>query len=275
VSDALELDDVSVEVAGRTLLSRVTLRLEPGELVALLGQNGAGKSTLLRVALGLVKPSGGEVRVGGRPVGKLSGRERAARLAWLPQHAVVHEALTTVDLVTAARFRFDEGRASAVAAARRALARAGVPELAPRVVNSLSGGERQRVGLAVLLAQEAPLLLMDEPASHLDPAQQIAMYRLIGELWRGGQGILCVTHDPNLLHHALRGSEPDRVRVVGLEAGSILFERRFGDPALPEALSRMFGVRIARLSGEGAHFFVALAEAPGAPGERAREPERT
>jgi len=262
-SDALELADVSVEVAGRTLLSRVTLRVEPGEFVALLGQNGAGKSTLLKAALGLVKPCAGEIRIGGRPVKQLSGRARAARIAWLPQHAVVHEALTAVELVVAARFRFDEGRASATAAAHRALARAGVLELAPRVVNSLSGGERQRVGVAVLLAQEAPLLLMDEPASHLDPAQQIAMYRLIGELWRGGQSILCVTHDPNLLHHALGGDEPARVRVVGLEAGSILFERRFGDPALPEALSRMFGVRIARLSCDGVHVFVPL------PGELA------
>jgi len=268
VSDGLELDDVSVEVAGRALLSRVTLRLDPGELVALLGQNGAGKSTLLRAALGLVKPSGGEVRVGGRPVKKLSGRERAARLAWLPQHAVVHEALTGLELVAAARFRFDEGRASALAAARRALARAGVEQLAPRVVHSLSGGERQRVGLAALLAQEAPLLLMDEPASHLDPAQQIAMYRLIGELWRAGQGILCVTHDPNLLHHALGDDAPDRVRVVGLEAGSILFERRFGDPALPESLSRMFGVRIARFTCDGADFFVPFPEAPGADREQ-------
>ncbi|HWU88320.1 MAG TPA: ABC transporter ATP-binding protein [Kofleriaceae bacterium] len=267
---ALELDDVSVEVAGRTLLSHVRFRTEPGELVALLGRNGAGKSTLLKVALGLVRTCAGEVRIGGRPVGKLSGRERAARIAWLPQHVLVHEALTAVELVAAARFRFDETRASAIAAARRALSRAGAVELAARVVTSLSGGERQRAALAVLLAQEAPLLLMDEPASHLDPAQQIATYRLIGELWRGGQGIVCVTHDPNLLHHALAGDEPDRVRVVGLEAGSILFEHRFGDPALAGSLSQMFGVRIAKLRCEGTQFFAPLAEEPGAAREHDR-----
>lgn len=270
MSDGLELDDVSVEVAGKALLSRVTLRIEPGELVALLGRNGAGKSTLLKAALGLVKPCAGEVRVAGRPVGKLNGRARAARLAWLPQHALVHEATTAEDLVAAAQFRFDEGRASAIAAAHRALARAGVEQLAPRVVASLSGGERQRVAFAVLLAQEAPVLLMDEPASHLDPAQQIATYRLIGELWRGGQGVLCVTHDPNLLHHALVGDEPDRVRVVGLEAGAILFERRFSDPALAGSLSRMFGVRIARLSHDGAQVFVPMSEDPAAAREQDR-----
>jgi ABC-type cobalamin/Fe3+-siderophores transport system ATPase subunit len=267
VSDALELDDVSVEIAGRALISRVSLRIEPGELVALLGPNGAGKSTLLKVALGLVKPSAGEARVGGRAVGKLSGRARAARIAWLPQHAALHEALTAVDMVAAARFRFDEGRATAIAAARRALARAGVAELEARVVTQLSGGERQRVALAVLLAQEAPLLLLDEPASHLDPAQQIATYRLIGELWRGGQGVLCVMHDPNLLHHALAGDEPDRVRVVGLAAGAIAFERRFSDPALADALSQMFGVRFARLRIPSGDFFVPLSEGAGAAGE--------
>jgi iron complex transport system ATP-binding protein len=269
-TELLALDDVSVEVAGRTLLSRVRFRIEPGELVALLGKNGAGKSTLLKVALGLVKPRAGEVRVGGQPVGTLSGPARAARIAWLPQHPVVHEPMTAADLVVAARFRFDETHASAIAAAHRALARAGVAELAPRVVGSLSGGERQRVALAVLLAQEAPLLLMDEPASHLDPAQQIATYRLVGELWRGGQSILCVTHDPNVLHHALAGDDADRVRVVGLEAGAIAFERRLGDPALPAALSRMFGVRFATLSCEGAQVFVPLAEPAGAAREHDR-----
>jgi iron complex transport system ATP-binding protein len=270
VSGALELDDASVEVAGRTLLSRVSLRIEPGEFVALLGRNGAGKSTLLKVALGLIRTSAGEARVGGRPVRTLSGRERAARIAWLPQHAIVHEALTAVDLVAAARYRFDESYAAATAAAYRALARVGVRELAPRVVNSLSGGERQRIALAVLLAQEAPLLLMDEPASHLDPAQQIATYRLIGDLWRGGQGVLCVTHDPNLLHHALAGNEAERVRVLGLAAGSILFERRFSDPELTGSLSSMFGVRIATLHSEGIRFFAPLAEEP----DPAREQDR-
>ena len=261
---ALELDDVSVEVAGRSLLSRIRLRIEPGDFVVLLGPNGAGKTTLLKVALGLVRPRTGEARLGGRAVGTLSGRARAARIAWLPQHAIVHEALTALELVAAARFRFDESRGTAIAAARRALARAGVAELEPRVVTQLSGGERQRVAVAVLLAQDTPLLLMDEPASHLDPAQQIAMYRLIGELWRGQQGIWCVLHDPNLLHHALVGDEPDRVRVVGLVAGSIAFEHRFSDPALTGALSEMFGVRIARVRCDGTELFVPMPAAPGA-----------
>jgi iron complex transport system ATP-binding protein len=262
VTGALELDDISVEVAGRTLLSSICFRIEPGELVALVGRNGAGKSTLLRTALGLIKPSRGEVRIAGRSICSLSKRARAACLAWLPQHVTVNEDLTAVEFVVGARFRFDEGYASSVAAARRALARVGVAELHARVVTSLSGGERQRVAVAALLAQEAPLLMMDEPASHLDPAQQIATYRLIGELWRGGHGVLCVTHDPNLFHHALAGASPDRVRVIGLNAGAVSFERRLGDPAFADALTRTFGVRIATLRYNGSDVFIAVSDEP-------------
>lgn len=264
MTGALALEDVGVERGGRALLSGVGLEVRPGELVALLGRNGAGKSTLLKVALGLIKPSSGQVRIGGQLVSRMSGRERAARIAWLPQHIAVNEELTAVELVVAARFRFDESHASAVTAARQAMARTGVAELDARAVASLSGGERQRVALAALLAQEAPLLLMDEPASHLDPAQQITTYRLIGELWRGGHGILCVTHDPNLFHHALAGAPADQVRVVGLAAGAIAFECRLGDPAFARELSRTFGVRISTLRCEGADIFVAMSDEPGA-----------
>lgn len=278
----LSLDDVSVKIGGRALLDGVRLTLASGELVALLGRNGAGKSTLLKAALGLVAPSQGKILVSGatndatngatndaangtpaaKPVARLSGRERAARLAWLPQHFAVQEAFTAVELVATARFRFDEPHAASRAAARRALGRTGAAALEERTVSTLSGGERQRVAIAVALAQEAPLLLMDEPASHLDPAQQLAMYRLIGELWRAGHGILCVTHDPNLLHHVLAAGEADRVRVIGMSEGRLTFERTLDDAALPEALSQLFGLRVARVVHEGVPFFATLPPQP-------------
>ncbi len=256
----LSLTDVSLTIAERALLDGVTLSLAAGELVALLGRNGAGKSTLLKVALGLTAPDRGEILVGETPVARLSGRQRAARLAWLPQHFAVQEAFTALELVATARFRFDEPHPASLAAARHALARTGAAALAERAVSTLSGGERQRVAIAVALAQEAPLLLMDEPANHLDPAQQLAMYRLIGELWRAGHGILCVTHDPNLLHHVLAAGEADRVRVVGLHEGRITFQSTLDDAALPGALSQLFGLRVARVVHDGVPFFATLPE---------------
>jgi iron complex transport system ATP-binding protein len=252
----LDLDQVTVRAGRATLLDGVSLSLAAGELVALVGPNGAGKTSLLRTALGLLRPSAGKVMLGGRAVGALRGRERAAAAAWLSQHGVVLEDLTAIELVAAARFRFHEGRAATLAAARRALARVGATAWSDRIVRQLSGGEQQRVAFACLLAQEAPLLLLDEPANHLDPAQQIALYTLIGELWREGRGVLCVTHDVNLLAHAAHGRDAE-IRVAGMHGGHLSFSSPLDDPGLGAALSRIFGVRIEALAHAGRRVFVA------------------
>jgi iron complex transport system ATP-binding protein len=231
------LRDVEVTLGGRALLSGISLSVEPGEFLALVGPNGAGKTTLLRAALGLVRCSRGNVRVGGAPVETLAPRARAALLGWLPQQAFVAEALSALETVVAARYRFDETRSAAEAAARRCLARLGVLELEDRAVTRLSGGERQRVALAALLAQEAKLVLLDEPANHLDPAQQAETYALLGALVREGTGVLCVTHDVNLLAHA--GGRP---RVAGLAGGKLAFETDYARGDMPERLAELFGV---------------------------------
>jgi len=233
----LGLRDVDVRIASRALLTSVSLSLEPGEFLALVGPNGAGKTTLLRAGLGLVRCSRGNVRVGGAPVESLAPRARAALLGWLPQQALASEALSALETVAAARYRFDETRAKSEEAARRCLARLGVGGLAGDSVTRLSGGERQRVALAALIAQEARLYLLDEPANHLDPAQQAETYALLGALVREGAGILCVTHDVNLLAHV--GGRP---RVTGLSNGKLCFETGYDAGDLPERLAELFGV---------------------------------
>jgi len=242
----LQLSNVSVSLRGKALLDDVSLSLRPGEFVALLGPNGAGKTTLLRAALGLAACSG-EVLLGGKPVRALPGRERAAIAAWLPQQALSAEVITALELAVGARYRFHEPRPSALAGASAALARAGAAEFAQRPLNSLSGGEQQRVAVAALLAQEAPLLLLDEPANHLDPGQQIALYGLIGSLWREGRGILCITHDVNMLRHVGFGCEG--IRVVGLRAGRVQFETSFGSERLASHLGDLFAVKFAEAAG--------------------------
>jgi iron complex transport system ATP-binding protein len=235
----VSLSKVSVELRRRRILSEVSLSLEKGELVGLLGPNGAGKTTLLKALLGLITPARGQVLIAGRAAHELAPRERAARLAWLPQHVTLSEPLNVLEVVVAARFRFSEGRGTAERAARAALERVGMAAHADRRALELSGGERQRVALASLLAQDAELLLLDEPGNHLDPAQQLEIYRLLGELWRQGFGLLLVTHDVNLLYHL---GAAERVRVVGLEAGRAVFETSYAAPELPEKLSSLFGV---------------------------------
>jgi iron complex transport system ATP-binding protein len=250
----LRYERLTVTAAGRALLSGVELGVRSGELVAIVGPNGAGKTTLLRAALGLARPSAGHATLDSRDVRSMTPRERAAKLAWLPQHPRFGEPLTATEVVAAARYRFAENRALSTDAAQRALLRAGAGGLAERLVTELSGGERQRVALAALLAQEAPLLLLDEPANHLDPAQQIDAYELIGALWRDGLGILCVTHDVNLLAHV---GDSDRVRVVGLCDGRIRFDLSYDSPELPGELGKLFGLELRVLDFDGRRLLLA------------------
>ena len=246
----LQLEQVSVARRGRALLDCVDLTLASGELLALLGPNGAGKTTLLRAALGLIRPDSGRVLLGDAELLGIAPRERAARVAWLPQHSsTTADDLAAVDVVATARYRFDEAFAHSEREARQALQRVGVGGVADRPISTLSGGERQRVSLAGLLAQDTPLLLVDEPANHLDPAQQIDVYKLLGELWRQGRSVVCVTHDVNLLRHL---GAPERVRVAGVAQGKLAFETRFDAPELPQKLGQLFGVQMHELTLGGA-----------------------
>jgi len=240
--DGLVLRDVSVHASQRTLLERVSVHLEPGRFVALVGPNGAGKTTLLRAALGLVQLASGSVHVNGRALSSLDARARAAELAWLPQQSPPTEPLPAVEAVMAARYRFHETAAATRRAAERALERVGLAARAEMPVTRLSGGERQRVAVAALLAQEARLLLLDEPANHLDPAQQTEIYTLLGTLLSDGTGILCVTHDVNLLAYV-----KDSPRVIGLAGGTLRFDTDFRAAELPARLSELFGVRMLAL----------------------------
>jgi len=255
----LAFSNLSLKVGQRALLEGVTLRVERGDFVALLGPNGAGKTTLLKLALGLRAPTSGNVSLSGREVAQLSARERAALVAWLPQHVRADEPVSALDAVAAARFRFAETHAASLHAARAALARVRAEQYANRRVTELSGGERQRVALACLLAQEANLLLFDEPANHLDPAQQLEVYRLLGELWRQGHTIVCVNHDVNLLNHV---GNPAHVRLLGLTHGRLELEATFVEPDLPARLGALFAVHLCALEDQGRRFIVPASGSP-------------
>jgi iron complex transport system ATP-binding protein len=244
----LRLQQITVVRKQQKLLDGVELALDTGQLLALVGPNGAGKTTLLRATLGLIATDHGQVWLGDSSVAALRIRERAARIAWLPQQTRGADDLSALEAVTAARFRFDETFGQSARAALDALERVGVRSVAERALSTLSGGERQRVALAGLLAQAAPILLVDEPANHLDPAQQIDVYRLLGELWREGKSIVLVTHDVNLLRHL---GDPTNVRVVGMAQGKVRFEVAFSAPDLPEQLGALFGVQMRALSLDG------------------------
>lgn len=263
---ALVLEQVSVRAGNRQLLGELSLTLEPGQFLALVGPNGAGKTTLLRVALGLLRPSQGRVSLGGRDLRRMNPRERAARIGWLPQHQAPSEGLSVTELVGAARYRFDEPKSISDREAAAALERVGAAGLGGARVSELSGGERQRVFLASLLAQGPRLALLDEPASHLDPAHQLETYRLLGELWALGMGILLVTHDVNLIGQL---GAPERIVLLGLDRGREVFRARFMDSDLPARLGSLFGLDFSVVQLDGRRILVP--ELPRPP-EARREP---
>jgi iron complex transport system ATP-binding protein len=227
---------------GRRVLAGADLTLAPGEMVALLGPNGSGKTTLLRILAGTLAVSAGRVTLFGRPIESWSRREVARRVAVLPQTTELPAGFTVADIVALGRiphgrswFGDDPADAAAVAAALRD---ADAEPLARRRVTELSGGERQRVLVAMALAQEPRLLLLDEPTLHLDLAHQIALIRMLERLRRARSlTVLAVLHDLNLAAvFADRSLILDSGRLIGAGGNG-----RAVDPVLA---SRAFGVPI-------------------------------
>lgn len=200
---ALALEGVELALGGRAVLRGASLALAPGELVGLVGRNGAGKTSLLRVASGVVRPDRGVVRLGGDALDGLPRREVARRLAVVAQDSATSFAFSVGEVVLMGRsphlglLGFESARDRSIADA--ALARLGIAELGPRSVLELSGGERQLVMVARALAQEASVLLLDEPTAHLDLAHQLQVLGLARALAREGRAVLAVSHDLSLL----------------------------------------------------------------------------
>ena len=197
----------------RTVLLGIDLAPRAGEVTALVGPNGAGKSTLLRALAGLVRPTAGAVTLDGTDVGALGREALARRVAVVPQVFDTLFPFTVREIVglgrtsrlgLLARPTADDGNAI-----ERALAASGIAALADRRIDSLSGGERQLTVLAMALAQETDVLLLDEPTTHLDPAHQLALVRRLRSLAADrGATVVAVLHDLNLAALA------DRVVVV-------------------------------------------------------------
>jgi iron complex transport system ATP-binding protein len=219
-------------------LDGVDVGFGAGVFAAVLGPNGAGKSTLLRVLAGLLPAQRGSVTLGGEPVRRLSSRERARRVAVVPQGLAALPEVTVTDFVAGGRYahrgafgRVGPGDRDAV---RRALAEADVEDLAGRALTELSGGQRQRTLVARALAQESELLLVDEPTSALDPAHQVATMNLLAALTCGGRGVVVVTHDLNL-------ASQYATRVVLLDAGRTVADGPVEAVLVEDVLGPIYG----------------------------------
>ncbi|AEX70740.1 ABC-type Fe3+-siderophore transport system, ATP-binding protein [Corynebacterium diphtheriae PW8] len=207
-----ELLTLSAQLTSRSLSSGygadpivkdVTLSFESGKITSIVGPNGCGKSTFLRTLARLIRPTAGSVELDGKPLGAYSSRELAKRLGLLPQTPVAPDGITVADLVGRGRTPYQGilGRwtASDYDIVAEAMASTQVAELADRSIEELSGGQRQRVWIAMALAQQTDVLLLDEPTTYLDLKHQLEVLDLLTDLnQRRGTTIIMVLHDLNL-----------------------------------------------------------------------------
>ncbi len=203
VTPLLRVEGLEFGYGAQSFLQVDDFELLPGEFVGLVGPNGAGKSTYLKLLAGLATPRRGVVYICGHPVDKLSPAERAKLLAWVPQRSETPFECTVTEMVTAGRYpylglRLGEREADRAAVAT-ALRRVGLEPLAERHLGTLSGGEWQRALIARALAQEARVLLLDEPVASLDLAFQRQVYELARHLSReDGIAVLAADHHVDL-----------------------------------------------------------------------------
>lgn len=199
----LSINGLSVSYGKRRVLKDVSLSVEAGQVLALIGPNGSGKSTLIRAISGVIPSQGGEVRVGGKALSDLSTMERARYLAVVPQARNLPPAFSVYESILLGRTPYLGwlGRAGETdhERVRTALERTQMGPLADRMVGELSGGEQQRVLLARALAQDTPVMLLDEPTTHLDLQHREGLVHLVRELAKSKTlAVLMVLHDLNM-----------------------------------------------------------------------------
>jgi iron complex transport system ATP-binding protein len=241
VPDAsIRLESVSAGYAGSPVLRDVHLTVRPGEVVGLVGPNGSGKTTVIRVASRALRPSAGRVFVGGEDLFAMSGRAAARLVAVVPQDVVPAFSFTALEVVLMGRApylsRWGGGGPGDWAAAREAMAAIQVQHLADRPVDQLSGGERRRVFLAQALAQGTPVLLLDEPTTHLDVRHVLDLLGIVRTLaTRDRRAVLAIHHDLTLAATTCD-------RLVVLHNGRVVAEGPPEAVVTPGLLREVYGV---------------------------------
>jgi iron complex transport system ATP-binding protein len=236
----LRAESVTLGYDDHLVVDSLDLDILDGSITAIVGPNACGKSTLLRALARLLRPSGGQVILDGAKIQSLPTKEVARRLGLLPQTPIAPEGITVVDLVARGRSPhqtlFQQWSRTDEAAVQRALLATSTVELAERSVDELSGGQRQRVWIAMALAQETELLLLDEPTTFLDIAHQIDVLDLIARLnQQQGRTIVVVLHDLNL---ACRYAD----QVVAMRDGSIVAAGEPHEVITAETVRDVFGL---------------------------------
>ena len=201
----LEARNISYSYSkGAPIFRNISFRLEPGKIVSILGPNGAGKTTLLNCLADLIPPDSGEILLSGTPISKMSNRDIAKTIGYVPQIIVPTFSFSVLEYVVTGcaphMKTFEKPKEEHYDIAMDAIKRMGIEKLANRSYANISGGERQQVSIARALAQRPAIILMDEPTAHLDYGNQINVLKTISRLKEEGLGVVLTTHNPD---HAL------------------------------------------------------------------------
>lgn len=239
----ISIDQLSLNIGSSRLLDDVSVTVAEGERVAIVGSNGAGKTTLLKCLLGLIRADQGQIDIAGKPMSHYSRSELARKLAYVPQLLEASVPFTVLDFVMMGRYAHETGWSlgdeEGLRVAEQALQQIGMAHFSKRTISTLSGGERQKICIAAALAQQSPILVLDEPSAHLDPRQRQEVHRILSDIGEKQQlTILAVTHD-------LNWAAMDYDRMIGMSAGRVVFDGTPEQLMTTEKLHTIFGIDFA------------------------------
>lgn len=238
-NDRLQTENATIGYDEHTISTGLTISVPDNSFTAIIGPNGCGKSTLLRGLSRILKPSEGRVLLDGKEISSYKPKEVARQMGLLPQTSIAPEGIRTADLVARGRAPYQnliqQWRESDEDAVAQALSQTRLTELSARLVEELSGGQRQRVWVAMLLAQQTPIMLLDEPTTFLDIAHQFELMELLRTFHEEGKTVVTVLHD---LNQAARYAS----HLIVMKAGEIITSGTPEDVFTPELIYDVFGL---------------------------------